>query len=286
MSGTEVKRHVHERGVGARIESCNERHRVIRQQREPVLDDDVRDTDCPDVRSRMLVPLVLHGEPMGVLQADSDDADAFGTDELRLLDAIGGQAATAIENARLYALANVDGLTGLYCRRYLDVRLAEEIERGRRFGTSFALVLLDLDDFKHLNDTLGHLAGDRALREISAIAASQLRGVDLAARFGGEELAFLLPRTSLADAHAVAERIREAVALHCFSEAGRMIHITASLGVAGWAESGGGDVATLVQRADTALYRAKRAGKNRVEIDLQNFELTPSLAPVIRRRVS
>ena len=79
-----------------------------------------------------------------------------------------GQAAAAVENARLYALANVDGLTGLYCRRYFDIRVAEEIERARRFGTSFALVMLDLDDFKRLNDTLGHLAGDRALREVAA----------------------------------------------------------------------------------------------------------------------
>src|SRR5205807_9268930 len=201
--------------------------------------------------------------------------------QLRLLEAISGQAATAVENARLYGLANIDGLTGLYCRRYFEVRIAEEIERARRFGTSFALVMLDLDDFKRLNDTLGHLAGDRALREVAAIAASQLRGVDLAARYGGEELAFLLPRTSLIDAHAVAERIRATIATHDFLG----LSITASLGVAGWAESGAIDPERLVERADAALYRAKAAGKNRVDIDLVSFELTPSLAPVTRRLV-
>ncbi|HEX6837347.1 MAG TPA: GGDEF domain-containing protein, partial [Polyangia bacterium] len=164
-------------------------------------------------------------------------------------------------------------------RRYFDLRVQEEIERARRFGTSFALVMLDLDDFKRLNDTMGHLVGDRALRGVAQLAERQLRGVDLAARYGGEELAFLLPRTSLADAHAVAERIRAAIAGYDFGG----LHITASLGVAGWTEAGVTDPERLVERADAALYRAKAAGKNRVEIDLSSFELTPSLAPVTRR---
>jgi diguanylate cyclase (GGDEF)-like protein len=231
--------------------------------------------------SRMIVPLTMYGETTGALVAESHAPDAFGPHELRLLDAIGGQAAAAVENARLYALANVDGLTGLYVRRYFDLRVSEEIERARRFGTSFALVMLDLDNFKRLNDTHGHIVGDRALRGVAQVATGQLRGVDLAARYGGEELAFLLPRTSLADAHAVAERIRAAIAAHDFVD----LRITASLGVAGWAESGVVDPERLVERADAALYRAKAAGKNRVEIDLVSFELTPSLAPVTRRVV-
>jgi diguanylate cyclase (GGDEF)-like protein len=231
--------------------------------------------------SRMIVPLTMYGETTGALVAESHAPDAFGPHELRLLDAIGGQAAAAVENARLYALANVDGLTGLYVRRYFDLRVSEEIERARRFSTSFALVMLDLDDFKRLNDTHGHIVGDRALREVAQLAARQLRGVDLAARYGGEELAFLLPRTSLADAHAVAERIRASIAAYDFAG----LSITASLGVAGWTESGAIDPERLVERADAALYRAKAAGKNRVEIDLVSFELTPSLAPVTRRAV-
>ena len=244
------------------------------------LDDDVRDAEDRDVRARMIVPLVMYGEITGALVAESRDDEAFGPNQLRLFDAIGGQAAAAVENARLYALANVDGLTGLYVRRYFDLRVQEEIERARRFGTSFALVMLDLDDFKRLNDTMGHLVGDRALRGVAQLAQRQLRGVDLAARYGGEELAFLLPRTSLADAHAVAERIRAAIAGHDFGG----LRITASLGVAGWTEAGVTDPERLVERADAALYRAKAAGKNRVEIDLASFELTPSLAPVTRLR--
>jgi diguanylate cyclase (GGDEF)-like protein len=229
-----------------------------------------------------VVPLVVYGETIGLLVArgrDGQRSDAAA----RLLEAIASQTAAAVYNVRMYGLANIDGLTGLYVRRYFDVRISEEIERARRFGTSFALILLDLDNFKQLNDTLGHLAGDRALREVAAIAANQLRGVDLAARYGGEELAFLLPRTSLVDAHAVAERIREAVATHLIVENDEKWRITASLGVAGWAESGGAEPSDLIARADAALYRAKRGGKNRVEVDLISFELTPSLAPVRRR---
>lgn len=251
--------------------------RALLDERTPRLESNVR--DVLGVRARMLVPLTMYGETTGALVAESGDDEAFGPNELRLFDAIGGQAAAAVENARLYALANIDGLTGLYVRRYFDLRVSEEIERARRFGTSFALVMLDLDDFKRLNDTHGHLAGDRALREVAALAERQLRGVDLAARYGGEELAFLLPRTSLADAHAVAERIRAAIDGYDFGG----LHITASLGVAGWTEAGVNDPERLVERADAALYRAKAAGKNRVEIDLASFELTPSLAPVTRR---
>jgi diguanylate cyclase (GGDEF)-like protein len=261
------------------LDKADTRAQAALHESAPRLVENVRDPERPEVRTRMIVPLVMYGEITGALVAESGDDEAFGPNQLRLFDAIGGQAAAAVENARLYALANVDGLTGLYVRRYFDLRVGEEIERARRFGTSFALVMLDLDDFKRLNDTQGHLVGDRALREVAAVAQRQLRGVDLAARYGGEELAFLLPRTSLADAHAVAERIRAAIATHDFGG----LTITASLGVAGWTEAGVTDPERLVERADAALYRAKAAGKNRVEIDLASFELTPSLAPVTRR---
>jgi diguanylate cyclase (GGDEF)-like protein len=268
-----------ERGELSQQQPVDSAARAALRHVAPLQENDVHDAARPEVRARMLVPLVMYGETTGALVAEADEPGVFGYDELRLFDAIGGQAAAAVENARLYALANVDGLTGLYVRRYFDMRVAEEIERARRFGTSFALVMLDLDDFKRLNDTHGHLVGDRALREVAALAAGQLRGVDLAARYGGEELAFLLPRTNLADAHAVAERIRAAVEGHEFGG----LHITASLGVAGWTEAGVELPERLVERTDAALYRAKAAGKNRVEIDLASFELTPSLAPVVRR---
>jgi diguanylate cyclase (GGDEF)-like protein len=246
--------------------------------------EDHLDAPLGATRSRVLAPLKMYGESLGVLVVDSQKASVFGEHEARLIEAIASQAASTLENARLHALANFDGLTGLYCRRYFDTRLVEEIERARRFETNFCVVLLDIDNFKKLNDSRGHLAGDRALREVARIAQAQLRNVDLAARYGGEELVFLLPRTTLTDAQVVAERIRDAVGSHIFGE---NAHITVSIGVAAFSDTGA-DVqlcaSNVLGRADISLYRAKTLGKDRVEVDLGPIELSPSLAPINRRR--
>jgi diguanylate cyclase (GGDEF)-like protein len=240
--------------------------------------------EMPDGECYLVAPLRRYGESLGVLVVQGRDASAFGPNETRLIEAVASQATTALENARLHALANFDGLTGLYCRRYFDTRLTEEIERARRFDADFCVVLLDIDNFKKLNDTRGHLAGDRALRDVARLAQGQLRNVDLAARYGGEELVFILPRTPIASAHAVAERIRDAVGSHVFADVG---HITVSMGVAAFYDSSADAAqvgASVLGRADLALYRAKNLGKDRVEMDYGPIELTPSLAPVTRRR--
>jgi diguanylate cyclase (GGDEF)-like protein len=220
----------------------------------------------PGVRSWLGVPLTIYDQVIGVLSVQSRERAAFGEDHRRVLEAIAAQAAVAIQNARLYELATIDGLTGLYVRRYFDSRLREELERSRRFGTQFSVVLLDLDDFKKLNDTFGHAVGDRVLREVAASMRRSLRGVDIAARYGGEEFAFILPRTGIVDAHAVAERIRHDVSEVRIAHEGRVLSITASLGIASYPESAPGDVAMLLEKADVALYRAKTSGKDRVEV--------------------
>ena len=237
-------------------------------------------------QSRLVAPLRRYGESVGVLVVESRHHAPFGRNEARLIEAVAGQATSALENARLHALANFDGLTGLYCRRYFDSRLVEEIERARRFETGFCVLLLDIDNFKKLNDSRGHLAGDRGLREVARLAQLQLRNVDLAARYGGEELVFILPRTPLTDAHVVAERIRDAVSSYVFADIG---HVSVSIGVAAFCDTGNDSgvlASNVLGRADLALYRAKSLGKDRVEVDLGPIELTPSLAPVLRRRRS
>jgi diguanylate cyclase (GGDEF)-like protein len=235
-------------------------------------------------QARIVASLKMYGDSLGVLIVETRQAHGFDEHEAQLIEGVARQAASALENARLTTLANIDGLTGLYCRRYFDGRLAEEIERSRRFDTSFCVLLLDLDNFKKLNDSRGHLAGDRALREIARIASAQLRNVDLAARYGGEELVFLLPRTTISDAQVVAERIRLAVGSHVFPDMGR---VTVSVGVAAFIDSSdevGKVVSNVLGRADIALYRAKSLGKDRVELDLGPIDLSPSLAPITRRR--
>ena len=162
----------------------------------------------------------------------------------------------------------VDGLTGLFVRRYFDARVDEEIERARRYGQAFAVVMIDIDDFKHLNDTHGHLIGDRVLREVAAAVKGELRGVDTAARYGGEELVIILPRTELVAAFALAERVRARIADRRIAVGadGPVLSVTASFGIAAYPDSGLGSAEDLVRRADRALYRAKRSGKNRVEL--------------------
>jgi diguanylate cyclase (GGDEF)-like protein len=223
----------------------------------------------PGVRSWMGVPLVIYGNVDGVLAIQSRSPNVFDEERLRLLDAIGAQAAVALENARLYEMAMVDGLTKLFVRRYFDGRLEEEIERANRFSTVFSVVIMDIDNFKQLNDTHGHIAGDRMLRGIADIVRSQMRAVDTAARYGGEEFSMLLPRTTMVDALNQAERIRTMIdEFRLVTEGGdgTVVSTTASFGIASYPESKARSAEELVRLADRALYRAKHAGKNRVEL--------------------
>jgi diguanylate cyclase (GGDEF)-like protein len=238
----------------------------VRDTGQPLRLDDVEPGDADGARAYLGVPLDVYGQVDGVLALHAKASEAFTAHDERLLRALAAQVAVALENARLYELAMVDGLTGLFVRRYFDARLAEEVERSRRFGTEFSVVMFDLDDFKRLNDRHGHPVGDRVLRAAADVIRRQMRGVDTAARYGGEEFAIILPRTGLLDAHKQAERVRkELEELSVPTDAGP-IGITASLGIAAFPASGAADGGDLVVRADTALYRAKRTGKNRVEL--------------------
>ncbi len=212
----------------------------------------------------MGVPIQIHGEVEGVLAVHGPAA--FRSDQQRLLEAIAAQVAVALQNARLYDLAMVDGLTGLFVRRYFDARLDEEIERTKRFGTEFSVIMMDIDNFKELNDTHGHPVGDFVLRELAAIIRGQMRGVDTAARYGGEEIAMILPRTEMVAAYNVAERIRRRIEGWTPEAEGKQLAVTASFGIAAYPESEAEGPEDLVRRADRALYRAKKTGKNRVEL--------------------
>jgi diguanylate cyclase (GGDEF)-like protein len=219
------------------------------------------------VRSWLGVPIFMYGGCEGVLAIQSHTPGAFRAEHRRLLEAISLQVASALQNARLYEMAMVDGLTGLFVRRYFDARIEDEIERAKRFGTPFSVVMMDIDDFKHLNDSHGHLMGDRVLRAVAQIVKTQMRGVDTASRYGGEEISLVLPRTEMVAALNQAERIRAAIADHrVATDLGAVIGVTASFGIAAYPESGATTAEDLVRRADRALYRAKKTGKNRVEL--------------------
>ena len=163
----------------------------------------------------------------------------------------------------LRQLAITDGLTQLANRRHFDERIHEEAERCQRYGRLLVLLMLDIDHFKQVNDTYGHPAGDLVLRRVADICRESTRGLDLVARFGGEEFAILLPETDVAGALQLAERIREDVQATPMLYGDRTIRVTVSCGLAQLGQ-GDSDARQLLKDADAALYEAKKGGRNRV----------------------
>jgi diguanylate cyclase (GGDEF)-like protein len=173
-----------------------------------------------------------------------------------------GPLTASLHAFRNWAIAVTDELSGLASRRYFETRLAEEWARRERYGGELAIASFDLDRFKVLNDSLGHAAGDAAIRRFGEIVREAIRSSDIACRYGGEEFAVLFPETKGAAARAVAERIRRAVAAERFDADGRGFRVSVSGGVA--EARGVPDRKRLLVRADEALYEAKARGRNRV----------------------
>ena len=193
----------------------------------------------------------------------------FDETEYELFSYLTGQAAVSIENVDLHEIVQMqavtDELTGLFNLRHFHETLDGEIERSRRFGTDVGLAMLDIDDFKRINDTFGHQQGDVVLLEVGRVLRSLSRDIDEPARYGGEEMAVVLPQTDLHGAELLAERMRtaiEALRINRLDGEG-LLQVTASFGVASLPTCAG-DKDGLIAEADAALYRAKRAGKNRV----------------------
>jgi len=167
----------------------------------------------------------------------------------------------------LNELLATDLLTGLANRRKLDTLLEREVARAQRLGSPLSVVMIDLDHFKRVNDTHGHPAGDAVLSAVGRTLLAQLREIDGAGRYGGEELLLLLPGTHLEGARAAAERLREAIARLAVEHDGKLLHVTASAGCATLDALQPRSAAELVQAADTALYAAKEAGRDCVVAD-------------------
>ncbi|MGY0198326.1 sensor domain-containing diguanylate cyclase [Leptothrix sp. BB-3] len=166
--------------------------------------------------------------------------------------------------AQLEQLARTDALTGLSNRRDFEDRALHELQRARRLGRPLTVLMLDVDHFKGINDRHGHAVGDRVLKGVADVCRAQLRDIDLLARLGGEEFVILLPETAPADGHDVAERLRQSIEAAALAEAsGDVIRCTVSIGIA-WPDAPDDSMATMLARADEALYVAKREGRNRV----------------------
>jgi diguanylate cyclase (GGDEF)-like protein len=218
-----------------------------------------------ETESRMSIPLVSFGQTLGVLALDSERAGFFQSNDTQPLESVADICANAIQNAhyveRVKQLAYLDGLTGIFNRRFFELRMAEEIERARRYDSGMGVIMIDIDQFKRLNDEFGHLLGDEVLRQVSSILHQQLRKIDVVCRYGGEEFAILLSQTSPQHSLAVAEKLRRMVETWQFPGVPRPVTISA--GTANYPDHGT-TRDELVKAADAGLYAAKQSGRNRV----------------------
>ena len=224
-----------------------------------------------DQGSLISAPIVAKDRLLGVLNLHKREINAFSETDLQLIRATTNQLAVAIENSQLYektrTLSNTDELTNIPNRRYFHAILRREFAHAQRFNSSFALVMIDIDHFKRYNDTFGHLNGDLVLSRVATILLRNTRGVDLVARFGGEEFIILLSNTNKEGAYLVAEKLRDAAAAEEFVLTGHdneetVESVNISLGIAEYPNDGT-DLDILLENADRALYAAKAAGRNR-----------------------
>jgi len=217
--------------------------------------------DVTDSRSMLASPLLLNGEVIGAVLIAKREANHFSYDNYKLLQILSAHLGLAMSNASLHAevrrMVITDNLTGLFARHYLN----ERIGRKQIRDSSGALIVVDIDHFKRVNDTFGHQVGDHILTQVSSIILTSIRDTDIAARWGGEELAIYLPLLGLEQTGKVAERIRSRV------EAETNPQVTVSCGIAEWrATDEKISVESLFYKADMALYEAKHQGRNRIVI--------------------
>jgi two-component system cell cycle response regulator len=214
-------------------------------------------------------PIATNGRLSGVLALGGRAVAQLDGDTHSFLAQVANQAHMVVENSRLIErlrnLAIRDSLTELYNHRHAMDLLANEFERVGRYAAGVSLLMLDLDEFKRVNDEHGHPAGDAVLKEMAGVLKETLRTVDSVGRYGGEEFVIILPHTSPEEAHATAERIRRKVQGHVFWVGAKPLNVTVSVGVASYPSTSVDSPASLVREADRALYRAKEGGRNRVQ---------------------
>lgn len=177
---------------------------------------------------------------------------------------IAGGNVEALYHEEIYRMTILDGLTGVHNKRFLTEFLDRELSRARRHDRPLSVAMLDLDHFKKVNDTFGHLAGDQILKQVAGLISKKVRHEELLARYGGEEFTVVLPETEIDGAQAFCEKIREELADHTFVFDGQDIKVTISIGVTSFSSQE--DALAMLQSADDALYQAKHLGRDRVAV--------------------
>lgn len=223
----------------------------------------VNNSVSPDGRE-VYMPIAKGTTGLALITLRKQDR-AFDPERLKFIDPVKNHMAIAFENAQLYSMAITDELTRLYSVRHFHYSIEREFQSLETTGGSITLLMIDIDNFKRVNDTYGHPVGDVVLRQSAQCLLRSIRDNDLAFRYGGEELVVLLPSTESEGGVPVAERIRESIENHIFEEGSHQLRITVSIGLASYPQHAA-NPKDLLSAADTALYTAKKTGKNRVVI--------------------
>lgn len=245
----------------------NNAEEIDKKIKESIIKWVAAEVDEPEISQDSLsvyLPLTIREHRLGFIIAAKNSGNAFDEEDFRLLTVIKEHLAVAFENARLYTMAITDELTHLFTLRHFQAQMEIEISRYMRYGQKFSILMLDIDNFKKVNDTYGHPAGDFVLKEISAVIKENLRDIDVPCRYGGEEFAIILPETSRNGGMMVAERIRENIQNKVAEYNNNLkLSVTISIGGASCPKNGI-EIRDIVTSADNALYTAKQTGKNKV----------------------
>jgi diguanylate cyclase (GGDEF)-like protein len=215
-------------------------------------------------RSIIAVPLTVNGEIIGVIEAINKLDGGFSIFDMQVLQFVSTQSAIAINNADLYNKAIRDGMTKLYIGKYFRERLQEEWNRTSRKNHNLSVVIFDIDNFKGINDTYGHQAGDRVIKEVAQVLLNNCRNIDIPCRYGGEEYTVILPETNREEACVFAERVRSVVESLRLEYDDVTIRFSISGGIATFPEVEANDPSDLIELADMALYHSKKQGRNRI----------------------
>jgi diguanylate cyclase (GGDEF)-like protein len=206
------------------------------------------------------IPMKVYEDTIGVINVtNKKHPSGFSDQDVEMLRAVADQAAISISKAQLWEMAVNDSLTGLHVRRYFMAKLQDEIHRTERYNKTLSIIMADLDNFKTINDTYGHTAGDRVLKSVGDYLKNSIRDVDSIGRFGGEEFIMFLPETTKKAAHVLADRLRVGVSKIQVDK--KLPRVTISLGISTFPEDGK-TLNELLEHADAALYHAKENGRN------------------------
>ncbi len=246
----------------------------VAEAKEPIIVNDLRKRRkftlsevklSKDINSLISMPLIFGGDVIGVLNLARIYPYKFYKKDLKMLEIIGSQVASIIENIkllnRLENMAYTDGLTALFNYRYFIRELEKEIKRGERYDYEISLIMIDIDDFKRVNDLFGHDIGNIVLKKLSEILSSGIRDIDIIARYGGEEFVILLPNTKKENAQILAERLRKNVKERFEIDSQGLPPITITLGISSFPQDAT-NMYELIKKADIALYTGKKVGKN------------------------